>query len=62
RAEDPLDRSAVIDAFLATEDRDSILGIYSIDGVGDTTLPQLGAYEAGREGKLVPSRAPLMLP
>jgi branched-chain amino acid transport system substrate-binding protein len=50
RAEDPLDRSAVVDAFFATSERESILGTYSIDESGDTTLPALGAYriEAGR--------------
>jgi len=45
RAEDPLDRAAVIDAFFATADRESVLGTYSIDEVGDTTLGRLGAYE-----------------
>ena len=34
RADDPLDRGSVIDAFFATTDRDSILGTYSIDDVG----------------------------
>jgi len=45
RAEDPLDRRAVADAFFATADRESILGTYSIDAVGDTSLSTLGAYE-----------------
>ncbi len=52
RAEDPLDRRAVADAFLATADRESILGTYSIDAVGDTSLGVLGAYELVR-GRLV---------
>ncbi|MBA2523498.1 MAG: ABC transporter substrate-binding protein [Solirubrobacterales bacterium] len=62
RAEDPLDRSAVIDAFLATNNRDSILGTYSIDGVGDTTLPQLGAYETDQRGRPIATRRPITLP
>jgi len=44
RAEDPRDRSAVIDAFFATTDRDSVLGTYSIDEVGDTTLDAIAGY------------------
>ena len=61
RAEDPLDRTAVVDAFFATEDRDSILGEYSIEDTGDTTLAELGAYrvEAGRP---VPEPDALELP
>lgn len=44
------DREAVIDAFFETEDRDSVLGTYSIDEVGDTTLDRLTGYtiENGR--------------
>ena len=38
RATDPQDRSAVIEAFFATTDRDSVLGTYSIDEEGNTTL------------------------
>jgi ABC-type branched-subunit amino acid transport system substrate-binding protein len=38
RASDPLDRGAVVEAFLATSERDSILGTYSIDQVGAATL------------------------
>jgi branched-chain amino acid transport system substrate-binding protein len=44
RAADPRDRSAVIDAFFATADRDSVLGTYSIDEAGDTTLDAIGGY------------------
>jgi branched-chain amino acid transport system substrate-binding protein len=44
RAEDPRDRSAVIDAFFATADRDSVLGAYSIDEAGDTTLDAIAGY------------------
>ncbi len=45
RATDPLDRAAVIDAFFATAERDSALGSYSIDEVGDTTLGRMTGYE-----------------
>jgi branched-chain amino acid transport system substrate-binding protein len=38
------DRKAVVDAFFDTQDRDSVLGTYSIDEVGDTTLGRLGGY------------------
>jgi branched-chain amino acid transport system substrate-binding protein len=38
------DRQAVIDAFLATRNRDSVLGRYSIDPNGDTTLSNYGGY------------------
>ena len=44
RARDPRDRSAVIDAFFATDDRDSVLGIYSIAATGDTTLDAISGY------------------
>ena len=38
------DRAGVIEAFFATRDRDSVLGRYSIDEFGDTTLSQYGVY------------------
>lgn len=44
RAEDPTDRAAVIEALFATEDRDSILGTYSIDENGDTSLTDYGVF------------------
>jgi branched-chain amino acid transport system substrate-binding protein len=44
RASDPGDRPAVIDAFFDTTDRRSILGTYSIDEVGDTTLGRVTGY------------------
>ncbi len=47
RASDPTDRDAVVDAFFETADRDSILGTYSIDEVGDTTLDRMTGYELG---------------
>ncbi len=37
------DRQAVIDAFFQIKDRDSVLGKYSIDENGDTTLSDYGA-------------------
>jgi branched-chain amino acid transport system substrate-binding protein len=62
RAGDPLDRKSVVDAFFATTDRDSILGTYSIDEAGDTTLDRVGAYEAQRGGRLTPAARPLEVP
>ncbi len=35
-------RQAVIDAFFATRDRDSVLGRYSIEPDGETTLSSYG--------------------
>jgi branched-chain amino acid transport system substrate-binding protein len=46
RASDPRDRSAVIDAFFDTSDRDSVLGAYSIDTTGNTTLDAIAGYRA----------------
>jgi len=37
-------RAGALAAFFATRDRDSVLGRYSIDQNGDTTLTQYGAY------------------
>jgi branched-chain amino acid transport system substrate-binding protein len=38
------DRDAVIDEVLSTQDRHSVLGTYSIDGNGDTTLDTVSGY------------------
>jgi branched-chain amino acid transport system substrate-binding protein len=38
------DRAAVVDQVFATKDRDSVLGSYSIDENGDTTLTTYGIY------------------
>ena len=38
------DRTAVVDAFFDTVDRRSVLGTYSIDEVGDTTLDRIAGY------------------
>ncbi|WP_205697781.1 branched-chain amino acid ABC transporter substrate-binding protein [Conexibacter sp. SYSU D00693] len=46
------DKQAVIDAFFQTKDRDSVLGKYSIDENGDTTLSDYGA-DVVKDGKLV---------
>ncbi len=46
------DRQAVIDAFFKIKDRDSVLGKYSIDENGDTTLSDYGADRV-EGGKLV---------
>ncbi len=46
------DRQAVIDSFFKIKDRDSVLGKYSIDQNGDTTLSDYGA-DVVKNGKLV---------
>jgi branched-chain amino acid transport system substrate-binding protein len=46
------DRQAVIDAFFQIKDRDSVLGKYSIDENGDTTLSDYGGNRVV-DGKLV---------
>ena len=46
------DQQSVIDAVFKIKDRDSPLGRYSIDGSGDTTLSDYGAYRV-EHGKLV---------
>ncbi len=50
------DRQKVIDAFFATKDKSSVLGTYSIDKDGDTTLTTYGAYVT-KGGKLVFNKA-----
>ncbi len=52
RAEDPTDRASVIEALFETEDRKSILGEYSIDELGDTTLTDYGVFRI-EDGELV---------
>jgi branched-chain amino acid transport system substrate-binding protein len=46
------DRQAVIDQFFKIKDRDSVLGKYSIDANGDTTLSDYGGNTV-KNGKLV---------
>jgi len=62
RADDPLDRGSVVDAFFATSGRDSILGTYSVDEVGDTTLDRVGAYRVRAGGGLQPLPEPITVP
>jgi branched-chain amino acid transport system substrate-binding protein len=50
------DRAAVIAAFRATRDRDSVLGRYSIDPNGDTTLSTYGVLRIAARGRLVYDR------
>lgn len=56
RASDPTDREAVRKALFETSDRSSVLGTYSIDANGDTTLTSYGVYGIER-GELVFERA-----
>ena len=46
------DRQAVVEAFFKIKDRDSVLGNYSIDANGDTTLSSYGGNRV-KDGKLV---------
>ena len=46
------DRQAVIEALFSTKDRESVLGTYSIDENGDTTLTDYGVYKI-EDGELV---------
>jgi branched-chain amino acid transport system substrate-binding protein len=48
----PEGRKAVVDAFLQTKGRESVLGNYDIDENGDTTLSDYGGYKI-EGGKLV---------
>ena len=41
----PDHRAAIAQALFATRDRDSVLGRYSIDADGDTTLRRFGVYK-----------------
>jgi branched-chain amino acid transport system substrate-binding protein len=50
------DRAAVVKAFFSIKDKDSVLGTYSIDPDGDTTLTTYGGYIA-KGGKLVFSKS-----
>jgi branched-chain amino acid transport system substrate-binding protein len=50
---DPANRGLVVDAFYATRDRDSVLGRYSIDAFGDTTLGTYGGYRVDGRGRIV---------
>jgi branched-chain amino acid transport system substrate-binding protein len=50
RADDPGDRTAVVNAFFDTTRRESVLGTYSVDEVGDTTLDRMTGYRSGPGG------------
>lgn len=52
RADDPTDRESVRQALFETTDRESVLGTYSIDENGDTTLTTYGVYTI-EDGNLV---------
>jgi branched-chain amino acid transport system substrate-binding protein len=43
-------KSAVVAALFSTTDRHSVLGTYSLDGNGDTTLRSYGLYKVGPSG------------
>jgi branched-chain amino acid transport system substrate-binding protein len=49
-------REGAVGAFFATRDRPSVLGTYSIDPMGDTTLTDYGVYRVSARGELVFSR------
>jgi branched-chain amino acid transport system substrate-binding protein len=44
------DKSAVLQALFATKNRSSVLGTYSFDKNGDTTLTDYGLYTVGSDG------------
>ena len=44
------DKSAVLDALFATKNRKSVLGTYSFDKNGDTSLTDYGIYKVGPDG------------
>ncbi len=54
---DSVSRGSVVDAFFGTTDRASVLGTYSIDPLGDTTLDRMTGYRVGPGGALSPSAA-----
>ena len=44
RADDPTDRGSVIDAFFDTAGRDAVIGSYTIDELGETSLDRMTGY------------------
>lgn len=44
RASDPTDRSSVTEAFFETPERKTVLGAYTIDELGQTTLDRISGY------------------
>jgi hypothetical protein len=56
RADDPVSRSSVVEAYFDGTERDSVLGTYSITEEGETTLDApLAAYRV-EEGEVLPAR------
>ena len=56
RADDPLSRSSVVEAYFDGTERDSVLGTYSITEEGETTLDApLAAYRV-EDGEVLPAR------
>jgi hypothetical protein len=53
RAAVPTSRQAVVDAFFSTSGRESVLGRYSIDPFGDSTLGTFGGYRVDARGRIV---------
>jgi branched-chain amino acid transport system substrate-binding protein len=49
RAGDEADRGAIVDELFATSERVSVLGAYSIDEVGNTTLDRIAGYRVRDE-------------
>lgn len=47
---DGTSKTGVLKALFATKDRNSVLGKYSIDANGDTTLTDYGLYKVGADG------------
>ena len=47
------ERSRVVTALLSTRDRHSVLGDYSIEADGDTTLDDYGVYRVDRRAAAV---------
>src|ERR671919_2982500 len=52
RAGDAEDRAAIVDELFATSERDSVLGTYTIDELGNTTLDRIAGYRV-RDGRPV---------
>jgi len=51
------DKAAVLDALFKTKDRKSVLGTYSFDANGDTSLTDYGIYKVGPDGNPAFSKA-----
>jgi DNA-binding transcriptional ArsR family regulator len=61
RADDPLSRSSVVEAYFDGTERDSVLGTYSITEEGETTLDApLAAYRV-EDGEVLPGALALVI-